>query len=229
MYPKYALAALIVLMPLGAADFWHEKKFTEWSEKQARRLLEGSPWARAVAIPADGGRSRRRVGDDLSDATQPGRRSRSNVPSAPEAPPATTAILRWHTALPLKQAIARLRFGDAAASAPDAVQMLSRQEDRYVLAVTNLPPAVLRASADELLPRMRLRIKGKPDIVAERIQADRQERSVDIYLIFPKGRDGSAVIELSDGEVEVALDFGDLKISRKFKLKEMVFGGKLEI
>jgi hypothetical protein len=238
LYPKFCAVAVaaLALMPLGAADFWQEKKFSEWSEKQARRILDDSPWARPVAI-SDGRRGGMRSGDgggrDLSDDTSPSpsrapRRGGSRA-QPPEAPPAVMSVLRWHTALPVKQAVARIRFGDAAETAPDAVKMLSREEKQYVLGVTNLPGSVLREGKDSLKPNIRLRLKGKPEIPVADIQTDRQGNRLTLYLFFPKGQEGNPVIEASDGEVEVVMKLGEMKISRKFKLKEMMFGGKLEI
>ena len=52
---------------------------------------------------------------------------------------------------------------------------------------------------------------------------------MNFFVIFPRGQNGSPLIEQKDGEVEVALKLGDVKINRKFKLKDMVFNGKLEI
>ncbi len=228
MNPKIAVTVLaLAAVPLGAADFWQEKKFTDWSEKQVKRMLEDSPWARPVAMRDDGpGRSRGGGARDLTDASsneRPSRGGRSSAP--PEAPPAVTAILRWHSALPVKQAVARMKYGDAAAAAPESIKVLSRAEERYVLGFARVPAGALRGAGPGLKENIRIRIKGKPDIVAEHVQVDRQGRSVDLYIFFPKGRG----IEASDGEMEVSLDLGSTKVNRKFKLKDMVFDGKLEI
>ena len=65
--------------------------------------------------------------------------------------------------------------------------------------------------------------------MAEEVRFDSGEPGlVNIYCAFPKGRNGSPVIELEDGEIELVLRL-DERISRKFKLKEMVYEGKLEI
>jgi len=46
---KTATGVLAVLLlagsAAGAAEFWEKKKYTEWSEKECRTLLENSPWA----------------------------------------------------------------------------------------------------------------------------------------------------------------------------------------
>jgi len=41
-----AISALIfIVLPLLAADFWTEKDYTTWSEKECMKLLRKSPWA----------------------------------------------------------------------------------------------------------------------------------------------------------------------------------------
>ena len=40
---------------LVAADFWEEKDFTTWSDKEVEKMLTDSPWAKQVRIIAAGG------------------------------------------------------------------------------------------------------------------------------------------------------------------------------
>ena len=43
---KIAVSVLILAMvPILAADFWEEKEYTVWSEKECMKLLRKSPWA----------------------------------------------------------------------------------------------------------------------------------------------------------------------------------------
>jgi hypothetical protein len=52
---------------------------------------------------------------------------------------------------------------------------------------------------------------------------------VDFYLFFPKTHSGGHAITLDDTEVEVILKAGSTAIKRKFKLKDMVCEGRLEM
>src|SRR5262249_17938973 len=75
------LAAIVFSFAAGlwAADFWQSKPFTEWNEKEMRRMLENSPWARMVSVSmgdprpmasgGGGGRGRNRAGgsDPMGD------------------------------------------------------------------------------------------------------------------------------------------------------------------
>ncbi len=221
---KLMAGLLLALAPLGAADFWDEKKFTEWSEKEARRVIENSPWARPVSLPDEkAGAINMNVG---GLAGTPGEIVKGSQT------PSVTAVLRWHSALPVKQAVARLRFGAEAGTSPEAAKTLSRQEDRYVLGFVGFPAGLLKndpAKVEELKKKIRLKIKNKPEIPASHVQVERRGNLTDLYIFFPKGQDGSPLIEMRDNEVEVEVGFESRTVRRKFKLKDMEFGGKLEI
>jgi hypothetical protein len=146
-----------------------------------------------------------------------------------QAPPAQTVIVRWHTALPIKQAVVRARYKDEAANSPEAAKILSRLETEYVVGVTELPPQLVRGNPAQLKSNAVLKIKGRPPIPADNVLAGRGQRGADLYLFFPKAQPGSHLIALEDGEVEVELKLGSTNIRRKFRLKDMVFDGKLEI
>ncbi|MBM3747528.1 MAG: hypothetical protein FJW34_17215 [Acidobacteria bacterium] len=148
---------------------------------------------------------------------------------SPEAPPATTVIVRWHSALPVKQAVARARYGDEAGNSPEAAKTLRRQETHYIVGMIGMPPGVARMNPQKMKSSALLKIKGRSPVEAEAVQPARGERGVDLYLFFPKTLPGSHVIVLEDNEVEVELKLGSTSVRRKFKLKDMVFDNTLEI
>jgi hypothetical protein len=54
------LSRVLVLIGLGALvllaeDFWLKKPFTEWSEKDAAKILKSSPWTHEVSVNLSGG------------------------------------------------------------------------------------------------------------------------------------------------------------------------------
>jgi len=149
--------------------------------------------------------------------------------STPEAPPSQTVLIRWHTALPVKQAVARMRYGNEVASSPEAAKNLSREEKQYIVGIIGLPPMMMRGNPAKLKSLALLKIKGRPPVEAEAVQTDKGERGVNLYLFFPKVQPGSHVITLEDSEVELSMKLGSTEIRRRFKLKDMVFDGKLEI
>ena len=54
---------IVACAALAAADFWEEKDFTAWSDKEVEKMLTDSPWSRNLTValrgPAGGGGGRR--------------------------------------------------------------------------------------------------------------------------------------------------------------------------
>ncbi|MGC8794704.1 MAG: hypothetical protein ACP5U2_15075 [Bryobacteraceae bacterium] len=245
------IALILGAAASGAAEFWEKKKYSEWTDKEVRKMLNDSPWARPVEIrlaamggPAAGGGGRRRGGgggggfSDASvgsgmggaDETMGGGMGRGGGGMAmPDAVPTITVYVRWRTALPVKQALVRARFGDEAGTSPEAAKFLSAQETYHIIEIAGLPAPMLRVKPDQLKAGAQLRIKDKPPIQAVDLKAGREENRVNLYLIFPRQQQGTPLISLEDKEVEVYLKAGQLDIQRKFRLKDMIFDGKLEI
>ncbi|MEK7404928.1 MAG: hypothetical protein AAB225_07450 [Acidobacteriota bacterium] len=256
---KKLLLAILITLSLGAAtlagaDFWQTKKFTEWTPKETQKILNDSPWARPIEIRMDafggrgggmgggGGRGGRRggggggmgggmdAGGGGADEGMGGGGGRGGGGTeGPASVPTMTAHVRWHTALPVKQAVVRARLGNEAGTSPEAAKTLSRQETAYIVGIGELPPQALGGKPAELKANAQLRIKGQPPIQALDVKPDKGQRGVILYLFFPKGQEGAHVITLEDNEVEVFLKLRNIDIKRKFKLKDMVFDGKLEI
>jgi hypothetical protein len=234
---------------LGAADFWQKKKYTDWTPKEAQQMVKDSPWARPVSVRLDtggrntgsgggrggkggGGGGRGGGGGGIMDASSGsasdpmrGGGGGGGGGMAGEGDPSIMAVVRWHSALPVKQAVARIRFGDEAATAPEAAKMLAREETSYVVGIANLPPMAMRAKPDQIKSTAFLKVKGKEPIAAADVRAERdQANRVNVYLVFPR-----TPIEVSDQEVEVTVKLATIEIHRKFKLKDMVFDGKLRL
>ena len=67
--------------------------------------------------------------------------------------------------------------------------------------------------------------KGKEPLKPEDIKIANAEKTMTVYFLFPR----TEAITLEDKEVEFATKLGPLEVKRKFKLQDMVFGGKLEL
>ena len=147
----------------------------------------------------------------------------------PELAGPLRALVRWHSALPVKQALMRAKFGDEVATSREAAEFLARSETAYVVGVSGLPAHLAPAEAAQLRANAFLRRKGRPLLPAVDAQVASGESSVYLLLFFPRSQDGSAAITPADGQVELQLQLGLLNLRRSFKLKDMVFEGKLEL
>jgi hypothetical protein len=247
-----------VLLPLSlfAAGFWETKPYTDWTGKEVARIFTNSPWAKDVAITMEGGRGggggmgggRGGRGGGMGGpgggmgggegmegggGMGGGRGGRGGgMGGGMEGgggPPQMTARVRWQSALPVKQALVRMRFGSEAATSAQAKELLAREETHYLIALDNLPSMMARFDPSRMQQGLKttttLQVKGKDPLHAEDIQIGKTEKSIIIYFLFPK----TSPITLEDKEVEFHTKIGPMEVRRKFKLHDMLYAGKLEL
>ncbi len=223
---------------LVAADFWTEKDFTSWSDKEVEKMLTDSPWSREVTIVLSvlersgtgriGGSGRDGLWDpSVAESAELASRA-AGLPSAEITGVRRARVtVSWVRALPVKQALVRRQIGLNAAIPPEGQALLWRIEPYYVVAVSELPqslgarslsiPAVLAATA--------LKRRNKEPISPDSVQFFRndRDRSMQAVYLFPK----TDAITLDDKDVEFVTTLSGIDIKKKFKLKEMVLGDQL--
>jgi hypothetical protein len=215
-----------------AADFW-AKPSTEWSDKDLQKMMTSSPWARSYSLGqpsggtpdpgapgpiSEGGGGRGRGGGGGGAGALPGGAPGGGGPSA-------TIVARWQSALPVKQAFVRLKYGAEAATSPDAKKILEREETTYEIVLSGPFGPLLRSGNPEtmkkgLMDASSLSAKGK-DVMPTDVQVGAK----DMLFTFPR----TTAFTLDDKEVDFSTKLGDLTLKYKFKLKDMVYNGKLEM
>ncbi|MGA2715621.1 MAG: hypothetical protein ABSG41_21185 [Bryobacteraceae bacterium] len=229
---KTAGALLFFAFCLFAADFWQSKPYTEWSEKDAQKMMSNSPWARAYAISVeppdaapvfgggDGVRGRG-IGDDGSTppAGQTGGRLGGAIP-ANQGGSSTVIVARWQSALPIKEALTRLKDGAAAATSPEA---------SYLIVLSGPLESLLRGNPEDLkrtlINASSLSAKGKGAMRPTDVQISTTPKATEVLFTFSR----SNPYTLDDKEVEFSTKLGDAAARYTFRLKDMVFNGKLEL
>jgi hypothetical protein len=227
MSRSYVYRLLLVIacaVPLIAADQWQAKKYTEWTQQEVTKVLTDSPWAKAInstdanAVGRGGGRFGGGGGGGR------GGRGGGGEPGG-GGPPATVpqlrVVVRWASALPVKQAQVRSRAASEALTPEQTAAALSPTADYYVLAIEGLPlSSVVDQSAAAVLNR-----KDKWPINVERVTVGKAGENQTVMFWFPK----KSAIALADKEVEFVGRIGRLEFKNTFKLKDMVYQGNLEL
>lgn len=131
-----------------------------------------------------------------------------------------TLKITWLTALPIKQAVLKDRVDAGGILAESAKEIMSVQEEYYVIGVTGLP-----ADIAQKLTEASLRVANKPEIEPAKGDFQSRGRTVDVMILFPR----TNPISVEDKEVELILKLNDAEIGKKFPLKDMVYNGKLEL
>lgn len=229
---------------LWAADFWQTKPYTDWSDKEAQKIETNSPWSKQVPVPlgessgGGGGGGKRNKGmsgggdldSTLGNGGNAGRAGTQEVGGGvvPSGTASMTLTVSWRTALAVREAVAKEKFGAEAATSADAKKMVEEEQKFYGIMVGGLPARALRGDEkmkESLLQNTTLTVKGKDPIQATDVKTGGNEQRAVVVFIFPK----TAPFSLDDRDVEFATRLGPIVVRQKFHLKDMTLNGKLDL
>lgn len=230
---------------LFAGKFWDEAPYTEWSEKQALKVRTDSPWASIQTISSALDKTGSAI-SSTTDATSSGgpafggptrRSAGSGEGRVGDFVQSRQYYVRFQSAKPVRMALARLSmingnpdpqvikdFIETPLAGGDIVVMMSVApgQDR-----TELDSATTDLLKNETFLITK---KSKRRIHLKQYLTPAEAGGLDAVFIFPRQENGEDLITLEEKEVRFVTEFGSgTKINRKFKLKDMVFQGKLEI
>jgi hypothetical protein len=217
----------------AADDFWNDKDPSSWSDKEAGRLLNKSPWAKETVVESGAPG----LNGGFGDAGRPGAGrsaaggisgSRSTAAEdGMRGQPQLRVLIRWESATPMRQA--------ARQPAPPLASQY------YIITVSGLPasshdPDLWRDDSegtdtrqhieDQLKQGTELVRKGKDPIHPDRLQVlDKQGRRTVVFL-FSRAPEP---LTLEDKEIIFASAVGSLHFKVRFLLKEMMYRGKLDL
>jgi hypothetical protein len=131
-----AMIWAVMAVALSAAAFWEEKPFTQWSEKDAEKILTDSPWAGKASITHE------KAGADLGPV------------------PDWKLIVSVRSATPVRQAMARQQLLAGAEASPDLESNLATPHPRYAFAIAKIPQ-FYRTQLAKSAQVATLKLKGK--------------------------------------------------------------------
>jgi hypothetical protein len=235
-------AGLLVLFCFGlaAADFW-QKPYTEWSDKDTAKMMTDSPWAKSVSVsmagpggaggappmpPGGGGGF---GGPGGPGGPQGGGGSEFGPGAQGSAPPTFDVVARWQSALPIRQAFVRLKFGAEADKSAEAGKILEQQDKPYEIVLSGPMGMFLGGKPGDAAKALSevsfLSSRRTGEIKAVQIEVGKPGKTMDVVFAFPR----SMPFTVEDKEVELVTKLGTSTLKYKFKLKDMVLNGKLEM
>jgi hypothetical protein len=223
-----------------AGDFWASKKFSTWSDEETKKIMDNSPWARQVPVKyiyKGGGPGGMGGPGGFGGGMPPGGMGGGmgggggdfGPLMAPKPDMTPKATLRWQTALPVKQALARAKYKDKVETSEEAAKSLAREESQYILGISGLMGPPSSFDKNSLKTVCTLKIGDLAPIPPSDVVVDRQGMMTVLYVAFPKIDQGSHKISADDKDVEFILKAPTMELKAKFSLKDMVYQGKLEI
>lgn len=236
MLKKLPALMFICALCVWAADFWTTKPFTDWSDKEVQKVLTDSPWVGKVTMggggppPAVAGSGKGGGGGRGGGPQGGGADAGADAGgAAPGGGGEATVTLLWQTALPVKQALVKRRFAAEAGTSPEGKTFLDREEKFYVLTLSGVPGNLLAATQGDkkagLLDITTITAGAKPPLKAVDVQTSSGRGGGTVSFLFPK----TTMFAADDKDLEFSSKFDKTAVKHKFKLKDMVFNGKLEM
>ncbi|MEP7363262.1 MAG: hypothetical protein ABI972_08400 [Acidobacteriota bacterium] len=138
-------------------------------------------------------------------------------------------VTRWSSALPIRRALALQEFGINGLNDEKAVELLNRNEPDYVVEIAGFPTTAIRQGAEkfaaELLRTARLTVPNRPPIAATASNVPEYGMHLVATLRFPRFENLAA----KEGTIDLFAESGRMRIQERFKLREMVYDGRLEL
>ncbi len=223
---------------LVAADFW-QKPYTEWSDKDATKMMTNSPWAKSVSVsmgspgggapPMPGGGGGGFGGGGGPRGPQGGGGSEFGPGAQGSSAPSFDIVARWQSALPIRQAFVRLKFGAEADKSAEAGKILETRERPYEIVLSGPIGMFLGDKPGDAAKALSevsfLSSTRTGPIKATEIGVGKPGKTMDVVFAFPR----SMPFMVEDKEVELITKLGTSTLKYKFKLKDMVVNGKLEM
>ena len=233
-----SIVFLFVLMAFCVPAFAQEgKSWTEWSKKDAERILNDSSWGQTSAEQPSDPVDTRVISNPSSNI------SRTGESGAPVTSRAVKYRARFLTAKPVREAFARMVVLQQPSAAAQLVPQLQGFIDRdfgdYLVIAFSIDSDDERMAkgAMAMLARLNMEIL-KDKIYLERKDGKRAtlidykppvEDGMGAKIIFSKTLDGQPFLSDTGDVVKFFLQLSDKqKINMRFKVSGMTYGGKLE-
>jgi hypothetical protein len=227
---------LLLACPLALWAQWNKKPYTEWSEKDAQKLLDNSPWGQT------------QVFSDTSNEFGTGRRGNvtaTDPNSVDYSAHHLNIRVRFLSAIPVRQAFARL-------ITISQKGVLDKQlEERLKAFATQDFPDYIIVSVDGEAQESKSEVREFKSLLDTRTTADLKNNTyltgkngqrvflaeyqspkkdnLGAKFIFPRLVDGQPFITPDTDEIHFYSEFSSkYKLSTRYKVKDMMFQGKLE-
>ena len=251
--PRRLVAMLAVVLLAGnvfAGDPWKDKSFKQWDEKDVRRVLMDSPWAKEVRVNApwrgSGGPGMAPSGPAAAGGGGYGESATGGMPmgGAPSSGRASEAdqeagspqavfVVRWVSSRAVREAMAR---GAVLRGTPEAEaeQIIAQDVPEYVLVVLGRDMTPF-AKADENALKEKsylLMKKTKAKFAPTRVKIQYPRSSPDqaagasgisavVFYFAKKTPTGEPALAADEKSAEFVCDVGGAQIKTNFELQKM--------
>lgn len=202
----------------------------DWNERQVLKTVTDSPWARRLTVPLTWKKQERRAllpreipgADPVHERTGGGLGPLGGIGAPPKdhLPHKADIIVRWASALPVRQAKAIYTKNPSLAGqfgADYTVEIFGLPAE-----MAHLGPESVEAVAQTGLV---LRTKSGKTLRPRGAEARVTGTALTIFVHFPK----KEPLQISDEFIQLDVDLQIFRFTERFLLKKMEYGGGLEI
>ena len=249
---KIFLICLVAVVCAGSVAAQKTKEWTEWSQKEAQRVLTDSAWGQtqtelgdsevASASAVTKTSSTRDSGNLISDTAAKNMDSGETI-GKKTAVPALYYRVCFLSAKPIRQAFIRMIELQQQAPNPEKTAQLRTFIDRDFGDYIVLTLIVDGNDRKRLTPATQEITGAEETILQKSVYLERKDGKrvplsnyrapgpdgMGAKFVFPRTIDGKPFIEPTSGEVRFVAEVGKtVKLNRRFKVADMMYEGKLE-
>lgn len=244
MNRTFALSLVVLFLFCAASAQWNKKPYTEWSEKEAVKLLSDSPWAQTLTFSESSEAQRMMQRDSQGRITDTGRSDDLGSSRTSDIPVVNFRI-RFLSARPVRQAFARMmelrQRGNlspdgaarlrafATADSPEAIVVAVLCESPKTTKTFQEARALLyNQTTGELKSKTYLLVKGGERVYLQEYQPPPSD-GLGARFIFPRAVNGKPVLGAESESVRFYSELSSAYVlNQSYKVKDMMFDGKLE-
>jgi hypothetical protein len=227
---------LLIALPASLSAQWNKKPYTEWSEKDARKLLENSPWAQT------------QVFSDTSNEFGTGRRGVRGATDENSVDYSSHHLdirIRLLSAKPVRQAFARIvtlmQKGQVPQQLADQLKAFATQDfpDFIIVSldceakeskseIREFKALLDNRTIGDLKSNTYITGKGGQRVYIEAYQPPKND-NLGAKMIFPRLVNGQPFITPDTDEIHFYSEFSTKYVlNMRYKVKDMAADGKLE-
>lgn len=221
-----AVAFIIV----GALALCAQTELPDWNERQVLKTVTDSPWARRLTVPLTWKKQERRAllpreipgADPVHERTGGGLGPLGGIGAPPKdhLPHKADIIVRWASALPVRQAKAIYTKNRSLAG---------EFGGDYTLEIFGLPAEMAHQGPESVeavaQTGLVLRTKSGKTLRPRAAEARVLGTSLTIFVHFPK----KEPLEIRDEFIQLDGDLQIFRFTERFLLRKMEYGGRLEL
>jgi hypothetical protein len=241
---------IVAALVFAGGDPWKSKPYQQWDDKDIQRILQDSPWAKAVQVdaywrnsklntnddspqppvptgtPAAGGKMGGMGGGMGGQAPAPSAPAAGNVESGGSSAPATF-LVRWVSSRTVQRASARKAEMAGQIKPEDAEKQLAQSPDVYEIAIGGPDMRPFESADDDTIKMSATLIdkKTKERILPAKVEVS---RSVDgkkvqvVGFVFPKkSENGEPTIAGDEKSVDFTCSINGARIHTSFDVPKM--------